>query len=209
MLDLIYDAEDVDAAMQTWIRGAMPWWIYEDVGKIPGMQVDNSKGDGKPPQAVHLYRDLWMACMWNMYRTGRISLQQTLLECADFLDITEWPRGELDPQPHSCTYARSMAIIDEMAHDVCASTPFILGEVDSEGRIMPQSARKAVGGYLLMYPLFIVKNCPYVSPTRVAHVQRALQIVGHVLGLKQAFLIYAHEPMLPRVGESFKGESML
>jgi hypothetical protein len=189
LLDLMHEAEDIDYELQKWNATGTPWSVYQDTGDLEGLGTGNPRGTGSYSSAVHIYPDVWIASLWNFYRTGRIALHATQLECADFLDITEWSGHEANEGSPSSKYAKSICVIDLMVNEVCSSIPFILGDVDKDGKLK-SSNRKALAGFLLMWPLYIVKNCASSTPEQLAVVKLALQRIGNVMGIRQALVMH-------------------
>ncbi len=185
LLDLMQEAEEVDKELQNWNQGPIPWWVYQDIGDIQGLETSTPGHTNSASQAVHIYQDSWIACLWNFYRTGRIALHSMLLECADFLDISEWSGHEAREGSPSSKYAKSICVIDGM---ICASIPFVMGDVNKEGKLM-DSNRKAIAGFHLMWPLYVAKNCPYALPEQVAAVQSTLRRIGYGMGIRQALVM--------------------
>jgi hypothetical protein len=197
LLVLMQEAEEADHDLQSWNQGASPGTAFRDIGDFQGLETGNPSRTGSSSQAVHVYSHMWMASLWNFYRTGRIALHSTLLECADFLDITEWSGHEAREGSPSSKYAKSICAIDLIISEICASILFILGDVDSDGKFL-QKRRQALAGFHFMWPLYIVKNCQYATSEQVTLCQAALKRIGYIMGIKQALVMHDLGP-LPRI----------
>lgn len=121
------------------------------------------------PGPIYDYREIWIASMWNSFRTCRILFQAIILNCAECLADSS---TEIE-----CYNAK--AIIQAMAKDVCATVPFLLGRREegtepAELVIYPHIRKssdllmdhplghnrsgQALGGYTLIWPLFVAKG---------------------------------------------------
>ena len=49
---------------------------------------------------------------------------------------------------------------------------------------------QALAGFLLMWPLYTVKNCASSTPEQLAVVKLALQRIGNVMGIRQALVMH-------------------
>lgn len=189
ILDLIHEAEDIDKSFEQWYKEDVSLWRFWEVEEHDNRwKRETSYTDGHI-QPVHVYQNISLATTWNFVRTGRIILHQTLLECARVLSIMDPSRDDAEFWIQSPMCDKSMWIIDEMISDLLASVSFLIGEIDSHGRAMPEFAGKVVGGIPLMWSLWAVKTCPFASIDRVLQSRKALERMGSVMGFRKAFLL--------------------
>jgi hypothetical protein len=64
--------------------------------------------------------------------------------------------------------ARSEAIIEDMVTGICASVPFMLGDIDSAGRCPLEKKRTPLKGYKMIWPLHVVLASTKQGSTRDA-----------------------------------------
>lgn len=112
---------------------------------------------------VDIYYDLWVAGMWNYYRTTRIMVQSIVLNCISRITSAD--------SPHLIQQSRNaMRISQQMVDDICGSVPFHMGtkirggpgdDAGVEYPILATSVRSngqwrasaALGGWNLIKPL--------------------------------------------------------
>ncbi len=87
------------------------------------------------------------------------------------------------------------AEVDELASDMVASILFhISGNVETCIRNVNHSPLsiipgKAIGGLLLMHPLFVTANLSVVSPSVQTHMRNVLAWIGTYMGIGQATVL--------------------
>ncbi len=79
----------------------------------------------------------------------------------------------------------STAVIQSLAEKVLASVPQSLGDVSYAGRLVPSPRIRAIGAYLLLWPIKIIKS-PQVSTTETqkAAAARVFQRIREYTGMK-------------------------
>jgi hypothetical protein len=176
ILNLIQEAEGTEEAFEQWCKEEVPplwrFWAVEEPGNRWRQEISYPDSHLHP---VHAYQNISLATTWNFVRTGRIILHQTVLEFA------LWIQSPL------C--AKSLKTVDDMIDDLLASVPFLIGEIDSDGRALPLFAGKVVGGIPLQWSLWVVKTCPFASTERVLLSRKALERMGSVMGFRKAYLL--------------------
>lgn len=75
-----------------------------------------------------------------------------------------------------------MAAVD----NICASSPFLLGDLDSNGRILLKADSKALGAHFLLYGLFTCIDVPGLSAQQRTWILDRLAQIGHLKGIRQA-----------------------
>ncbi|MCJ1372511.1 hypothetical protein MMC20_003736 [Loxospora ochrophaea] len=159
------------------------------------------------PKDIHIYKDVYIAAAWNHKRRTRICLLETVLDCLNHLKIS--PRAEthlsvpelhfptspdaprIDFQPPdipSSTTVRQMIL--SLAEDVCASVPFCLGDIDADGRLSSRgSSGMALGGFLILFPLWIAGRAEMLEPEQKAWIKDRFQQISKTMGISQAQVI--------------------
>ena len=137
----------------------------------------------------HSYRDIWIAAVWNHYRSIRILVNQIIL--AQLARLTE--HLPFDSSFHfSSLYDHqieaSKTTIVELSHKICASVPFYLGHHHNDRRdwtpgYQPQNAAH---GKLLLWPLHVAGESDLVSAAMRTWVVERLENVAQVMGLEMA-----------------------
>jgi hypothetical protein len=134
---LVAEMQAITSNHWLWPQNAPDSWGYVSVGSpLAGIEL------GLPPDnAIHIYHSLWAANFWNWSRSSCILLQLSLLKCLKELSSIS---GKL-PNDNSPTKNAQM-IIKTMIRDICASIPFIMVDIDSQGNIVKAQQTEAPVG---------------------------------------------------------------
>ncbi|KAF1989742.1 hypothetical protein K402DRAFT_390714 [Aulographum hederae CBS 113979] len=145
LFNLVQVANDIDIDYQRWIDkySQSDSWGYRT--------CSSPLGSTSLDYNVHTYQDLWVGGIWLSCFCKRAHLHQVLLRCLSLLESVS-PTRERPLEMDHCK-----ATMRNMASSICASVPFMLGIVDSEGALIRQPERNALGGYLLIYPLHVAR----------------------------------------------------
>ena len=75
----------------------------------------------------------------------------------------------------------------QIAQDVCASVPFSLGMIccDSDTLSVNPAGACALGGFLLLWPLYLAAEAAQELPDVRAWIIGRLEYIGHSLGINQ------------------------
>lgn len=167
-------------------------WMPRTLGVLKEqIQVSDDSLQNLPlwPGNIDSYYDLYVAAVWNIYRKARLKLLDVIVQCSERLNIFDGQNGDL-------LAARKLKIeIQELVDDLCASTPFHLladlpsylqngipsGDIDTPG--------KALGGLLLMYPLYIASSLPLVPVKQRIWMRGRLRWIGKQMGISQATIL--------------------
>lgn len=175
----------LDKRLTTWSGKASG---YYEITKMEAPQSSPPKTpvDSQASPSIHLYNSPTMATMWNQYRCMRILLLECLQKCSSWKrESTAWESnslyidnaGAVDPTSQEIEY-----LID----DVCASVPFLLDEVDQEGCLRKPQQKKAVGGFLLLWPLRLIVCKGLGTPLQRSWIIKRLGYIRNVLGIHEA-----------------------
>ena len=112
---LLSRTKDVDSDLCRWSLSLRPSWQFTWM-EAREAGVENYAY----ATHVHTYKTLWIARIWNSFRTARIKLQTTVW---DLLGLASLLGGEEVTE----NQMKTQNIILRMVDDVCASVPFCLG----------------------------------------------------------------------------------
>ena len=133
-----------------------------------------------------IYHRYWIAGTWNIYRVTRIFIAEVVLTQVDtLLNLLQSPTKTLELLTQR---TKSLAIISEMASDICASVPYILGHNQPyhDQFINPPPA---ACGFFLLLPLYLAGSTVGVPHTMRMYVLGRLRYIGHRLGIQQSLLL--------------------
>ena len=125
---------------------------------------------------------VYVAAIWNSYRKGRLKILDCIIRCAKRL-------GQGD------NYHQEQIEAEELANDIVASIPYHLTadlqvfvqEAKSDSKVVTPG--KALGGLLLMHPLFVTSELSIVSPELRTYMRACLAWIGSNMGIGQATLL--------------------
>ena len=181
--DLCRQARKLEEQIQSAIRGLDPIWYY---GTISAQYAAKGSNWNMTFRKALVYHDPWTMSMWHAYRITRISVHAALTSCYDILSSAR-PDFET-PHIENLEKLRrqSLAIIDDMNEDICASIPWSLGQLD-QGEHSPASNQpKASRASLSIVGLKTVINGRYTRMHHVAQATAGLREVGLRFGIKGA-----------------------
>lgn len=69
---------------------------------------------------------------------------------------------------------------------ICASVPYLLGEIDQQGRLQQSRHGKAVGGYFLLWPLRLLLFRGPTDEAQRAWIKKQLTYIRANMGIQQA-----------------------
>ena len=141
------------------------------------------------PGKIDSYFDLYVVAVWDVYRKGRLKLLQVVANCSERLGRV----GVFQEKP--VLHQRLQSEVQELVDGLCASIPFHLvadlpsclqrgGTIDDLN--IPA---KALGGLLLMYPLYIASTLPLVPSDQRAWMKGRLRWIGRCMGIRQATML--------------------
>lgn len=138
-------------------------------------------------ECYSVYRALWIAGSCNIQRATRIFIHEIILAQIDWM--LSQPEFAADPTLASLSLqqAKSLAVILEMASEVCASVPYLLGH-DKPYAEQVNNPSPAAGGYLLLVPLYLAGSTIGVPQEMRLYVLGRLRYIGHGLGIRLSLL---------------------
>ncbi|KAM0813188.1 putative Transcription factor domain-containing protein [Seiridium cardinale] len=142
------------------------------------------------PGRVDTYFDLYVAGVWNIYRSARLLLMVLMMSLS----------GRLDRADSSISYVFTA---QEMFEDMIASIPYHLTDnlpefvKDSETGTDIADPGRSLGGLLLMHPLYVAANVPFLAEAERRYMRDCLMWIGSAMGLGQAALL-AQNPDIDR-----------
>lgn len=162
-------AKYVDSDLEDWKNGLPSAFSYSTI-LSPNTEAVFSN-------TYHVYNDTWSAAVWNLYRCARILTQQI---------ITDWLSHNSMPNPVVDRAYRSQAevLLANLAYDICASAPYILGA--SHSSVSPSQPPRATTGALLLWPFYLAATMDQETPGMRAWIIRRLELIGQTMGIKQA-----------------------
>jgi len=160
-------AKDIDTDL-TGFANAFPDWLGYTT--VPCKISDNVLLD-----YYHVYPNSWVVGGYNLYRSARIMTNELILN---------WLSQNPSYENVDSRRRESEIVLTRLNADVCASVPFILGDVEPVGGFKPLP--RAAGGMALVWPLYLAATMDTASQSTRAWVITRLDKLGHVAGIQQA-----------------------
>jgi hypothetical protein len=152
------------------------------IGTIGQSNSYSPPGAGCWPGKVDTYFDLYVAGVWNVFRVARLLIVALIIKLSEASEENE-----------DCSeYIRTVNCIVD---DVISSVPYhltdnlqvFLGTSSLNKEIMDSG--KFLGGLLLIHPLYIVSELPFVSGDMRDYMRTCLAWIGSEMGFGQATLL--------------------
>ncbi|KAL2061307.1 hypothetical protein VTL71DRAFT_7580 [Oculimacula yallundae] len=177
---IISTACALDSEYEIWTRTCPIQYIYQTV-------TLNERADDVFSDHYHAYSTIWIAAVWNNYRSARILVNELILDQLGYL-YQNHPESSLIWGDH-CLYENqilsSNSTLLQLCHEICASVPYFLGYNPGTTGLLDQTP-KSVNGNLLLWPLYTAGVTGMVSEVMRFWVAGRLQWIAHVMGIRQA-----------------------
>ncbi|MCJ1225946.1 hypothetical protein MMC12_002595 [Toensbergia leucococca] len=196
--DLLHKAMMLDSQIAGWSSTVPVPWIYTPVGRVEG-DLENPENAEAYPGPIDGYCDIWVSTVWNNYRGCRIFVQAIALSCVK----------RLVPEcKESIEYHRAAITLQQLVSGICASVPYNMGyrpsmqqdpnTVFRHDAKLPDcifnsadsdNAAQALGGYFLLWPLWIAGSVYCVPEVQRRWLRGRLASIGKRYGINQATLL--------------------
>jgi hypothetical protein len=201
---LLEYAQMVDANLLEWSLTLPEDWHFRTAGYVAEMTEDVSTSPEWPgPQ--HVYEDVHIANIINDYRVCRIFCQRVILACLTWLT----PPG-CDPQSTG-DYKRAAFVIQSMVDEISACVPFHMRyDMQNTPQQLGQdeSAAEAIGGYFLVWPLYVAANAEIVPQRQRDWLSARLFHIGTTFGLSAAQVLVLARRHVLTCGPMFPAKEM-
>ena len=180
---LIQSGGTMNDEFQTWEAEAYKLYQYHTFNMTEFWQNDIPRGT-QGAAKLYTYNALSVACLWNNYRTSRNYLLRLLIRISARLSSEESSFPMSKPTEDSTIELRNQSLA--LADDVCASVPYVLGEVDEDANLQDPRRSKAVGGLFLLWPLGSLLHLDYLPPEQITWIKERVAYIRDALGIHQA-----------------------
>lgn len=188
LLEITKEATAIDRLYQIWIDNCSisETWRYQTVYLSPS---DTLPANGM----VQVHHDFYTAYIWASCRSKRAHLLEVSLHCLSLIGCHSGAK-ELSLKLKSLyldenLLTRFVCIIENMISGVYAIAPFLLGDVDSAGKLALEGERMPLGGYLLLSPLFVARASSNKGSEMEAWINRRFEFINSEMGIRYGRLI--------------------
>lgn len=171
---IIGDALLLETDLAEW-RAALPSaWDYETriAAETDGAFFGTYNGE------YHIYKDYWIARMWDHYRWTRIMVHELILK---YLENLPLPYAEKAEQQQE-----SLAIISHLACHICAS---VWSQLCLPDPSIPRSAPQLTSVFILLWPLRVAGSAVGVPETLHEWVLQFVENIGETMGIRQTKMV--------------------
>lgn len=134
----------------------------------------------------HVFPDFYAVNLWNGYRSGRITLSGTIFAAFFELEASSSPAHVLPPEIYEKIQQEQLDMC-QIAQDICASVPFSLEMIrwDSNTLSVNPAGACALGGFLLLWPLYLAAEAADDMPDVRLWIIGRLEYITHTFGINQ------------------------
>ncbi|KAK7552588.1 hypothetical protein IWX49DRAFT_559987 [Phyllosticta citricarpa] len=178
---LLQAATEVDTSLQSWLQWLPGVWQPRTVAMVHDLGPDVQQAT-RWIGPVHVYPDIYAAHVLNDYRVCRITTQSVILAACSAIS------PNFSDDETAALARRGRYITQQLVDDVCAGVPFHLEyDLQQQGSAFAQDreAATALGGYLLVWHLFVCANVETIPLLQRTWLQGRLGFVGRA-GITQA-----------------------
>lgn len=159
----------------------------------PQVPEPNSSQNASEHSFFQTNQSRWLACFWAQTQCWLINFHTSTAACCERLLCLNQPElsPELSPERKMARATNSFAKTNAMSliSHVYKSILFCLGEAQGGGLGQPNSSSAGACGYLLLWPLAVVKQSRFATPEQRTYCGAALGHVGSTMGLRIAGVI--------------------
>ncbi|KAL8790282.1 MAG: hypothetical protein Q9195_006440 [Heterodermia aff. obscurata] len=180
--DLVSEGFEIDRKLERWSEQVSGRYIYTAM-EAPDCSLSEMQSPSQRRPSIHIYSSGAMAYLWNLHRCTRIFLLQCIQDC-----VRRQKHISQLQQPLRI-YADEAELEDKLSvlyDGICASVPYLLGEIDQQGRLQPPRHGKAVGGFFLLWPLRLLLFRGPSDEAQRAWIKKQLAYIRTNMGIHQA-----------------------
>lgn len=139
-------------------------------------------------QSLISFNSQWTASRWSQFALYLILFFERLSKCSDaLLQLQLEVIGDEDKQLARAAGAISEGQIKTMIHKLCSGLPYLMGEVDKQGRPLSVPERQSVIMYHLVWPLSVVIVSSHSTLEQVEDAQTRLNAIRDMYGIRLAY----------------------
>ncbi|KAL8829784.1 MAG: hypothetical protein Q9191_001811 [Dirinaria sp. TL-2023a] len=180
------DAMTLDQRMQSWSDRAPEASLFRSIPSEDSRLRQENGCVVEYPERIWIFNSIQMACARNAFTCGRIHLLQAML---DYRARLATGASILSALPSETNLRQRL---QELVGDICATAPFLLGEVNIQGALNIDARRKAVGAYLLLWPLHVAATVADLPAALETWIVDRMFCIGHAVGIKQALVLKSY-----------------
>lgn len=138
----------------------------------------------------HLYNDIFVADLWNNYRSIRINVNEIIAKHLILLNSYQQAASILHYLPaYNDQLECSKRTVLELSRQICAAVPFYMGrnlDTNNTIRQSPYNIKNAASAKLILWPLYVAGQSDFISDVMRGWIADQLEKIGESMGLGRA-----------------------
>ena len=182
LLETVSKGAVLDQKLDAWTDDLPGPYRYKSLHTLD-YSLENTLGS-HPMPSFHLYSNISTASSWNLNRITRMIL---------LTNVGRWISALAKDSAQGTTFTKDNDYnlqttdkIQRLVGDICASVPYLLGELDQEGKLQHPQHIKAIGGLYLLFPLRTMLFIESIDPVQRAWIRKRLAYIKNALGIQRA-----------------------
>ena len=182
LLETISEGAVLDQKLEAWADDLPGPYRYKSF-HTADYSLENTLGL-HPMPSFHSYSSIFIATSWNLNRITRMILLTNIGRWISALakDSTQKTTSTENNDHNLQTTDK----IHSLVGDICASVPYLLGELDQEGQLQHPQQAKALGGFYLVFPLRAMLFIESIDPVQKSWIRKRLAYIKNTLGIQRA-----------------------
>lgn len=176
--EALQNAFDIYSHLISWSSSVLPEWKF-DIFTI--LQDHGSDEAWSVLKQIHVFSNIQIAALWMIYWCGCIHLVQSLIESYRIFRTGYAGQSEYSVSKKSLCDSLSM-FVDK----ICSSAPYLLGDVDNNGKVKIGAESKGLGAFFLLRGLGTANSVDSLSLSQRHLILDYLDRIGSTFGIKSA-----------------------
>lgn len=183
--DLIRTIEGFLESVQSWTSHMTLTWkpqVVDPNELFRPAELDSGKHGPPPlPAQVLLYRDIWLAALWNFHRASTIVMRETLAQL--IMHMADHDPSNLSAEQDN-TISEQKRMVQLLADDITQSFPPLLGYTEEpEGDNTSVFRGKMAGRNFTLYPSWVLQRSEFTSPEHKSFASGTIDWIHVIHGL--------------------------
>lgn len=209
----------IDAELEHWHQTLPSNWAPKTHSMHYDLAADLYNAE-QWPGPIHVYEDVFIANILNDYRVSRIFCQSVILTGLCWLTAARRRQKYLDPgsedepfeplSDHQALFDQALYVTQTLVDEICWCVPFHL-RYDLQPQIshtgQDPGAAEGLGGYFLIWPVFICASLPWIHPKQREWLNGRLFHIGREFNLSQAQVLVVAKRHVLTCGPAFSAKA--
>ncbi|PYH89338.1 hypothetical protein BO71DRAFT_363713 [Aspergillus ellipticus CBS 707.79] len=156
-------------------------------------------------------RDPWTTCFLAVVQAAQISFYQHVLWCCDRYELVKDAIDDIHLAMLPMDTLRGLqGRIGDLISVICNTVNSTLGHITPHNEFQVHQNSKMANGYTLLWPMWVIYNCSFVTQEHHDLCRRALECIGSTMGCRLASVLCMEEvptgfPTMPSIAQPALG----